>query len=214
MVKQVLTVLVAHAALTGAHAEAHPPPPDDYDEPPPPTDDVAIATDEQPGFNMFGFDAAIGAQPRDGRNAVAMSLGLGVEHPVFKRTRVFGEYAWMWWQQRAGSERAGTAPRPDDDATGHRASLGLRRELAAKEGRTMRLFVDGELGGSIALVNDSMDGAELVPAGFFGLRAGYDLYSRRDSSPSRTFETAVFLRTIGTRDGVGVTFGLGMAWGN
>ncbi len=213
MVKSILTVLVAHAALVAAHGEAAAHPPDDDYEPPPP-DDSVIATDEQPGFNMFGFDAAIGAQPRDGQSAVAMSLGLGVEHPVFKRTRVFGEYAWLWWQQRDSSERAGTAPRPDRDATGHRASLGLRRELKAKDGRTMRLFVDGELGGSVALVNDSMEGAELVPAGFFGLRAGYDLYSRRDSSPSRTFETALFLRTIGTRDGVGITFGLGMAWGN
>jgi hypothetical protein len=213
MVTRALTVLVAHAALAASLAEAHPPPPPDYDDDQPPpsttTDD-----DDQPGFNMFGFDATIGPQPRNGQNALAMSLGLGVEHPVFKRTRVFGEYAWVWLQERDNDPDRVSAMPPDRSANGHRASLGVRRELKAKDGRSLRMFLDGELGGSLALVNDRMAGVELVPAGFVGLRAGYDLYSRRDSSPSRTFETALLFRMNGTPDGVGFTFGLGMFWGN
>jgi hypothetical protein len=59
-----------------------------------------------------------------------------------------------------------------------------------------------------------MDGTEVLPAAFVGMRFGYDLYSRRDDSPSRTFETALMLRTVANHDGVGLLFGLGMFWGN
>jgi hypothetical protein len=145
-----------------------------------------------------------------------MAIGLGVEHPVFRRTRVFGEYACMWLSPREHAPRELTSmtERPERDANGHRVSLGLRRELKAKASGTMRLFIDGELGGSVALVHDNLTGTEVVPAGFVGMRAGYDLYSRRDDSPSRTFETALMLRTVANHDGVGLLFGLGMFWGN
>jgi hypothetical protein len=217
MVKHLLAGVVALSAITlGApHAHAHPQRPDDYEREVPVPVDVPD-DDDQPAFNMFGFDMSIGVQPHDGANALAMSIGLGVEHPVFKKTRVFGEYAWMWLLPRDRDPRAqtSTAPRPDRDANGHRVSLGLRRELKAKESGSMRMFIDGELGGSVALVHDSMDGTEVLPAAFVGMRFGYDLYSRRDDSPSRTFETALLLRTVATHDGVGMTFGLGMFWGN
>jgi hypothetical protein len=129
---------------------------------------------------------------------------------------VFGEYAWMWLLPRGDDPRALTSmtAHPERDANGHRVSLGLRRELKAKGSGSMRLFVDGELGGSVALVHDSITGTEVVPAAFAGMRAGYDLYSRRDNSPSRTFETALVLRTVLNHDGVGLLFGLGMFWGN
>lgn len=206
MVKQALLVVAAHAALLGAHARA-----DEY------IDDEYIAEDDDsPAFNMFGFDMEVGVVPHEGANALAMSIGLAVEHPVFTRTRVFGEYDWLWISPRDTGTRAmvGMSPRPERHASGHRASLGLRRELKAKGGGHMRLFIDGELGGGVALVNDSMAGATLAPSGFVGLRLGYDLYSRRDSSPSRMFETAIVLRAVGVRDGVGIVFGLGMYWGN
>jgi hypothetical protein len=200
MVKQALVVLLAHAALAAPHAMA-----EEYED-----------DDSEPAFNMFGFDMSIGVQPHNGANALAMAIGLGVEHPVFKKTRVFGEYAWTWLLPREQDPRGllSMAPRPERDANGHRASLGLRRELKAKESGKMRMFVDGELGGSVALMHDRMDGTEVVPAAFVGLRAGYDLYSHRDDSPSRTFETAFVLRTVATHDGVGMVFGLAMAWGN
>jgi len=222
MVKHTLAAVLALAVLSTVaanHADARrQPPPDDccYEQPPPPPPSVSDDDDDQPAFNMFGFDMAIGVQPHNGENALAMSIGLGVEHPVFKKTRVFGEYAWMWLLPRSQDERAlaSMAPRPERNANGHRASLGLRRELKAKESGSMRMFIDGELGGSVALVHDAMDGTEVLPAAFLGLRMGYDLYSRRDDSPSRTFETALLLRTTATHEGVGITFGLGMFWGN
>jgi hypothetical protein len=199
MVKQAIVVLLV-AALAPAPAGA-----EEYED-----------DDDEPAFNMFGFDMSFGVQPHDGANALAVAIGLGVEHPVFKKTRVFGEYNWMWLLPRGDDPRALTSmsPRPERNVNGHRAALGARRELKAKESGSMRMFVDGELGGSVALVHDSMDGTEVLPAAFVGLRAGYDLYSRRDDSPSRTFETALTLRTVATHYGVGMQFGLAMAWGN
>jgi len=213
----VKTALVVLAALT-AVAAAHPPPPDDYGPPPPPGDgdDDDDDDDGSPAFNMFGFTMAIGALPIRGTDTLAMSIGLAVEHPVFTKTRVLGEYDWMWLTRRdtRSADPDAMVPRPEDHGSGHRASLGLRRELVGKGGRRTRVFVDGELGASVALVNNNMTGVELVPAVFTGLRFGYDLYSRRDDSPSGTFETGLLLRAIALREGIGLTFGVGMYWGN
>jgi len=212
----VKTTLVVLAALT-ATARAHPPVDDDYYEEPPPPDDGD--DDDSPTFNMFGFDMGIGGMSVQGTRMLAMSIGLSTEHPVFKRTRVFGEYDWLWLMSRDtdAQARAGTdvmVPRPEDHATGHRAGLGLRRELKGKGMGSARLFLDGELGGSVALINDNRTGVAVVPAAFAGVRVGYDLYSRSDDSPSRTFETGISMRVLVMPDGVGAVFGIGMFWGN
>jgi hypothetical protein len=213
MVKHSLVVLFAHAALAAPLALAERVA-DDV-----PEEEVEVVEDDPAfnmfGFNMFGFDMALGPLPIDGAPALAMSIGLSVEHPVFRKTRVFGEYAWVWLLPR-GEERMGDdmTIRPEHHASGHRAGLGLRRELTAKGARSTRFFVDGELGGTVTLANDNMEGVRVMPAVFTGLRLGYDLYSRKDDSPSRTFETAFLIRAIGVRDGVGMTFGVGMYWGN
>lgn len=54
----------------------------------------------------------------------------------------------------------------------------------------------------------------MLPTGFVGMRAGWDIYSRNDDSPSRTFELELMLRVLAVPDGVGVMTGIGMAWGN
>ena len=212
MVKLVALTLVALGlvALTPTVAAAHPPPPNDYVESEP-----ATVVDNDPAFNMFGFRMSAGALPLDGGRTTALSIGLGVEHPVFKKTRVFGEYEWLWltWMD----ERALTSmvPRPERHGTGHRASLGLRRELLGKNlGRSVRVFIDGELGATFALVDDNMRGVSFVPGGLGGLRFGYDIYSRSDDSPSRTFEVELLARAVAIEGGVGGMMGLGMAWGN
>jgi hypothetical protein len=219
MVKTAVTALVLATLSTAAHAR--PVLDDDYEEPPPPEDyDDGDDDDDSPAFNMFGFTMGIGSLPVQGASTLAMSIGLSVEHPVFKKTRVLGEYDWMWLMRRdtRANERLASAdsmvPRPEEHATGHRAGLGLRRELIGKGNYRSRLFLDGELGGSIALVNNNMTGVAVVPALFTGVRVGYDLYSGRDDSPSRTFETAILLRAIALREGLGMMFGLGMVWGN
>ena len=165
---------------------------------------VARADD---AFNMFGFRMGVGALPIEGGDTLTVSLGLGVEHPVFKKTRVFGEYEWLWLTERD--------PRmPPHHGNGHRASLGLRRELLGKGKRQLRVYLDGELGGGLALTNDTMLGVALMPDFFAGLRGGWDLYSRADDSPSRTFELELLLRAIVIREGVGMMLGVGMLWGN
>jgi len=170
---------------------------------------------DDPGFNMLDIRFAMGGLPVEGAPSLTVSLGLGVEHPVFKKTRVFGEYEWMWLFDRP-TERTYMIdpPPPERHGTGQRAMLGLRRELFGKGRHAFRAFVDGELGGGLALTNDNMSGLHTLPTGFIGLRAGYDVYSREDESPSRTFEFELLFRTLIVPDGYGGLFGLGMAWGN
>lgn len=176
--------------------------------------------DDSPAFNMFGFDISMGGLPVNGSDTFVFALGLTVEHPVFRKTRVLGEYSWMWLQRRDTRALTQAAPgdgmivRPDDHGTGHRAALGLRRELVGRGGGSTRAFLDGELGATVALINDNMNGVTVLPGVFTGLRVGYDLYSRRDSSPSSTFEGAILLRAIALREGFGLSVGIGMFWGN
>lgn len=203
----IISVVVAALVVTSI-AHASPPPPDDYEE-------YETETEPNPAFNMFGFRFSVGALPLDGQRATVLSVGLGVEHPVFKKTRVFGEYEWLWlsWIDERGMDSV--AVRPERHGTGHRASLGLRRELIAKNiGRSVRMFVDGEIGGGVALVNDNMHGVDFVPSGLAGLRFGYDMYSSVDDSPSRTFEIELLLRAVAIDHGIGGMMGLGMLWGN
>jgi hypothetical protein len=208
MVRLAIIVVVALTAVARAEAERPPDPPS------------VVAEDDDPGFNLFGFRFNIGALPIGGVRNLTLSLGLGVEHPVFTKTRVFGEYEWMWISRQDPRSvdpypYMATAPRPDEHGTGHRAMLGLRRELIAKNlGSKLRLYVDGELGGGLALANDNMSGVQVLPTAFGGMRAGYDIYTRNEESPSRTFEIEFLLRAIAIREGMGMSFGLGMAWGN
>lgn len=217
MVKHALALsTLVLGSLTALVDARPPPPPDDYDRypPPPPPVETVVDVDDAPSFNMFGFNMGVGAVPVDGANTLAMSLGLALEHPVFTKTRVAAEYDWLWLIRRSERDYTGDAPRPDRHATGHRAGLALRRELLAKGGRSARVFIDGELGGSIALTNDNMTGVALTPGVFTGLRLGYDIYTRRDTSPSRMFETAILVRALAVADGIGISMGIGMYWGN
>jgi hypothetical protein len=166
-------------------------------------------------FNMLDTRFTIGTMPLDGTRTLAVSLGLGVEHPVFTKTRVFGEYELLWLSNAYDPHTAMLSPPPPErHGTGHRAVLGLRRELLGTGHHSVRGFVDGELGGGLALTNDNMRGFQTVPTGFVGLRAGYDIYSHLDSSPSRTFEFEILVRAIAVPDGLGWLTGLGFAWGN
>lgn len=171
--------------------------------------------DDSPAFNMFGFRMSAGALPLDGNRSVVLSLGLGVEHPVFKKVRMFGEYEWLWinWYDERAMDSV--VIRPAHHGNGHRASLGLRRELVGKNaGRRVRIFLDGELGANVALTTDNMHGMAFRPGSLVGLRFGYDVYSGVDSSPSRTFEAEVLVRAITVAGGAGVMVGMGLAWGN
>jgi hypothetical protein len=198
-----LAALVLVALTTVAHAS--PPDPDDY------VDEV----DEDPAFNMFGFRMSFGALPLHGARTSSLSVGIGVEHPVFHKTRVFGEYEWLWLTTADERAMDTVVMRPERHASGHRASLGLRREMLGKNlGSSVRMFIDGEVGGAFALANDNLSGVELIPAGLVGVRFGYDMYSRSDESPSRTFEAELLVRLLIVEGGAGAMLGVGMLWGN
>ena len=198
MVKLALICIVAALAATPSLAQAQ-----------------ESGDDDAPAFNMLDMRFGVGALPVAGSAQMTISLGLGIEHPVFKKTRVFGEYEWMWLFDR-GSDRTYmlNPPPPERHGTGQRAMLGLRRELLGKGGHSLRAFLDGEIGGGLALANDNMRGLQTLPSAFAGLRVGYDMYSRVDDSPSRTFEFEMLYRVIAVPDGLGMMFGIGMAWGN
>jgi hypothetical protein len=66
----------------------------------------------------------------------------------------------------------------------------------------------------LGIVNDSMFGMRMLPTGFVGMRVGWDIYSHKDDSPSRTFEMNLLVRVLAVSDGVGVMTGIGMAWGS
>jgi len=174
---------------------------------------AAFADDDDPGFNMLGTRFGFGTMPIEGASTLTVSLGLGVEHPVFKKTRVFGEYEWLGLASPS-VDPAALMTEQEHTGSGHRVVLGLRRELVGTGRHSMHAFVDGELGGGLAIANDSMYGLEILPTGFVGMRAGWDIYSRNDDSPSRTFELDMMLRVLALPDGVGVMTGLGMAWGS
>ncbi len=176
---------------------------------------VAAADDDEPAFNMLGFRLSAGVVPIEGYPTTTMSVGLGVEHPVFDKTRMFGEYEWLWLSRVDERAFDSMIVHPERHGSGHRLTAGLRRELIAKGmGRSVRLFVDGELGGGLALVNDNFSGVTLIPAGVVGLRLGYDIYSRSDESPSRTFEAELLVRAVAVQSGIGGMIGLGLLWGN
>lgn len=172
---------------------------------------------DEPAFNMFGFRMTAGALPLDGQRATVLSVGLGVEHPVFHaaRVRMFGEYEWLWMSWLDERAMDSVVVRPERYGNGHRASIGLRRELVGKNmGRSVRMFTDLEAGAALALFDDSMRGASFMPGGLVGVRLGYDVYSREDDSPSRTFEAEVLVRALFVDGGAGAMMGMGLAWGN
>jgi hypothetical protein len=152
------------------------------------------ADDDDAGFNMLSLDTSFGAVHAERMS----SVGIAVEHPVWRTLRVVA-YDWVWL----------------GDGSGHRATLGLRRELLGVSNYHSHLFVDGELGASLAMLTPpEMGGVELMPAGFVGLRFGWDLYTGRDESPSQMFETAVAVRVLAIDHTAGVTAGVTFAWGN
>jgi hypothetical protein len=167
------------------------------------------SSDESPAINMLGFRIGLGQQPLAGTQMSVMSIGLSLEHPVFRPVRVFGEYELVW-VGRADDRTMPAAVEQYGD--GHRIHTGLRASLVAKRIGGVRLFVDGELGGGFALISDNLTGVHAMPHLLFGVRAGYDLYAR--NSPSRRFEAEILVRGIETADGVGAMFGVGMLWGN
>ena len=152
---------------------------------------------------LLGFRLAAGKLPVAQQDLTTLSLGLDVDHPISKSWRIFGEYEWLWLDRDQMSTQHGN---------GHRLLAGLRHTLAQKREGHFRAYLDVEAGGGLAVLDDSVIGVRIVPAGFGGLRGGYDFM--HTDSPSRVFEIELLVRAIMVDDGTGVLAGFGMQWGN
>ena len=153
----------------------------------------------------LGTRFSIGRTAYEDSSRTEMSIGLDVEHPVFRHTRVLAEYEWMWLL-------GGDMQHPERVADGQRIQVGLRTELGHRGKRAIRFFADGELGAGVALLNDSMTGFAATPTGFAGLRGGYSLAAGNRRSPSVHFEAEVSLRIVVLPEGAGGLVGVGMLW--
>lgn len=165
-------------------------------------DDGDAPVDDGPPL-LLGFRLAAGKLPVAEQDLTTLSLGLDVDHPISKTWRVFGEYEWMWLDRDQMSTQHGN---------GHRLLAGLRHTLVQKREDHFRTYLDVEAGGGLAVLDDSVLGTRILPAGFAGLRGGYD-FTHTDS-PSRVFEVELLLRAIKVDDGTGLLAGFGMQWGN
>ncbi len=167
---------------------------------------IADETPQPEPRNLFGFHLGLGMLPLDHEKLGTYSIGMGIEHPVFERWRVFADYEWLWL------ERSHTATMAGVHGDGQRASLGVRRTLAAKQAwPELRLWVDGELGGAFALVDDDVAGVHALPEALAGLRAGYDLAGHRRSE-SRLLRFEIDVRALAIPGGAGVAAGVGALW--
>jgi len=152
---------------------------------------------------LLGFRISFGTLPIDHVRWATYSLAIGAEHPLFCHVRGFGEYEWLWLDRSSMHEHG----------EGQRIQIGLRHELLGHSWSMLRGFVDGEVGGGMALVSDNVASMRVLPDAFAGLRVGYDLLPHTERSQARTFQTEVLVRAIAIPDGIGWFAGLGMWWG-
>jgi len=159
----------------------------------------AYADDEA---SSFGFRIGFGVLPIDRQLTSTVSLGLGVEHPVFEHWRAFGDYEWLWLERAQMGEHG----------DGQRIHVGLRRTLADKRAwHVLRFFLDSELGGGFTLANDNVSGVHALPDALAGLRLGYDLEAEHRSE-AKVFEAEVVVRAIAIPGGIGMMAGIGALW--
>jgi hypothetical protein len=156
----------------------------------------------------LGFRIGFGRTPLADQPLASAQVAIGVEHAVFGKLRVLGEYEWLWLSDV-----------PDDPGmsstfvgSGHRAHVGLRRAFAGMRRSIIRFYADVEAGGGLGIY-DAPNGSAVMPHGFIGLRGGYQVTKRRAES-SRVLETELHVRAIVVEHGVGVGGGLGFYWGD
>ncbi len=167
---------------------------------------LAHADPERDDRNLFGFRIGLGMLPLDHESVTTASIGLGVEHPVWRSWRVFGDYEWLWLM------RSHTDTMPGLHGDGQRVMVGVRHALAEKQlMREVALYVDGELGGGFALVADNFAGVRALPSALAGVRVGWKLAGHR-TSESKELDAELLVRAVAIPGGVGMTGGVGFLW--
>jgi len=198
MVKPLVASILFAASVASAE-------PVDFAQPP-----VVAAT--AASHNKLGFRIGFGKLHVADRRMSTVSLGLHLEHPVFETVRVFAEYEWMWFGDKAPMSPASEGL----PGSGHRTHVGLRTELM---GTTImdaiHLYLDAEVGGGLAVLSDDISGVQVLPHAFAGLRAGYDfVWGKKHARSSRVWEAELLARAIRVPGGTGALFGIGMLWGD
>ncbi len=210
MIARAFAIAVVAVTLSGGRARA-----EMIALPDPPTS-ASDDTDDDAMPSMLGFRFGGGTAELPHGPVFEMGLGIGVEHHLFGRWRLGGEYEYLFLSDdtelMAGNERAQTSV-----GRGHRAHVLLRRRMLESrwiQGR-IRFFADAELGGGMLLASVPSE-TIVAPHAFVGVRAGYDISSLGDSRGSRIWESEILVRAIANRrDGtVGWMFGIGMNWGD
>lgn len=158
-------------------------------------------------WSRLGTRVAYGLVTIDDAPLTTMSIGISIDRPVVGKWRALAEYEHLWIGPYDWDSDVGVAALPDG---GHRAHLGVRRELVEKRwsyGR-VRAFVDGEAGGGAMLVDRMTGDALAVAHAFAGVRAGLSL-----AWDDRRLDYEVVVRGLATTEGAGVLFGIGLVWG-
>jgi hypothetical protein len=159
-----------------------------------------VALRNRPGEDVFALRLAMGGLHVGSRNVPVFTDGLQAGIGLGLGVRAFGEVALLW---TLGPDNVAM----DEHGFGARGELGLRHALATWK----ILYLDAEVGGGVTLIDDSRSGNHTIPAGFLGLRTGYDI--ARGSRNARFLEAAFDLRLYATPQGANWIFGVSFGWG-
>ena len=163
---------------------------------------IVAARSARADDGALGFRIAGGELPLADTRPTVVSIAVGTEQELAHGWRGFGEFEYMWFEK----DKLTTG-------SGSRVQLGVRHVLAERTiESTIRLYIDGELGGGMALVSNTT--VQAVPDGFAGLRLGYDIVEHADRSPSQKLQLELSLRALYVPDGLGLMGGIGVWWGN
>jgi hypothetical protein len=140
------------------------------------------------------------------------SLSVSYDRSFAGKWHFVAEYEYLWlgktdWNDHMEVE-SGVASLDD---SGQRLSLGLRRRLWTESwGGSFRVLFDADAGVGAMLVDKEND-AIALPVGYAGVHGAFELESDSDE---HIWQYEIVLRGIGVPDGVGVLFGIGLAWGD
>lgn len=210
--KALLLVMVASSV-----ASAHPIGRDDVEiardpdpvlivEPPPPPRPPRSPAEKL--HTRIGLRYGGGKQPIEHRTITSMGVfQLTGDISISDHVRMFADYELLLLD-------ADVPFATELDGFGHRGSLGLLRELAAKRtsDRVARFDVSAEIGGG-AMLTPSAVAQRVIPHGLVGLRCGFSLHTKHEERLEPSFGFELLVRAIVVPEGIGLTFGLGLQWG-
>ncbi len=167
--------------------------------PPPPAEKI---------HTRIGLRYGAGKQPID--HLVVTSTGvmqITGDILISDRVRMFADYELLM---------LGADISPDHELSGfgHRGNLGLLRELAAyrSSDRVAKFDISAEIGGGAMLTPSSIT-ERVLPHGLVGLRGGFSLHPEHEERLEPSFGFELLVRAIVVPEGVGLTFGIGLQWG-